>query len=170
MAYQMTISHLPFLGGREPFAGKKEKKKQPAKRYLLCVGKQNPQTHSGVNSTLEENRAFYMYVFRRRVTVTPHPNILMAGTLFKPTTGEWQQTMTECLFSIVRPRKMIRHSPPSRFANKLLWRVLSGSNCSVPSEQCVFICMCVYAVLSVCLCEWTYRSSAIYFPELDRGS
>lgn len=130
--------------------------------------------HPPVNSTLEPNRAIYMYVFRLCVTVTLHPAILMTGTLFKPMTGEWQQTMTECLFSIVRPRKMIRHSPPRQFANKLLWRVLSCSNCSVPSDYvlsvCLYECACMPVCVFVLVCEWTYRSSAIYFPELERGS
>lgn len=124
MAYQMTISHLPFFGGGGPFREKADSDVLPCKHWKA------PHTHKcflypPVNSTLEENRAIYMYVFRLWLTVTLHPAILTTGTLFKPTTGEWQQTMTECLFSIVRPRKMMRHSPPRQFANKLLWRVLS---------------------------------------------
>lgn len=87
-------------------------RKQTATPYLACVGKHPPHMHthtsvlySPVNSTLEANRAIYIHVFRLRVTLTLHPAILMTGTLFKPTTGEWQQTMTECLFSIVGAAK-----------------------------------------------------------------
>ncbi len=99
VAYQMSISHLPFLVGR---GGEESIYRESF--YLACMHWKKLPPHTcfpPVNSTLEANRAIYMYVCRLRVTVTLHPAILTAGTLFKPTTGEWQQTMTECLFSIV---------------------------------------------------------------------
>lgn len=140
---------------------------------LPCMHCKAPPPHMCFLLLAQANRAIYMNVSRLRVTVTLHPAILTTGTLFKPTTGEWQQTMTECLFSIVRRRKMKRHSAPRRLANKLLCGVLSWSNCSVgPLRECT-VCVCgerVCMPVCVCLCEWTYRSSAIYFPELGQGS
>lgn len=156
VAYQMTISHLPFLGGKGTIYRKS--RQQCVTLYAL---ESTPPLHTcflypPVNSTLEENRAIYMCIFRLRVTVTLHPAILTTGTLFKPMTGEWQQTMTECPFSIVRPRKMIHHSPPRQFANKLLRRVLSWSNCSVhswyvPMCECVFVWVCMHVCICVCV-------------------